>query len=674
MSWPTPQDYNEAIQNPVVCFQDVELKRCTPDANVLGLPRPITGAFASVYRLSSPEKHWAVRCFLQDTPALHHRYAEISRFVLSDTLPYTVDVDYQDTGIKVKGEWHPMVKMEWVNGVTLDQYLFENLENKEKLTALRDSFKKMVGDLREAGIAHGDLQHSNIIVADEKIYLVDYDGMFVPALSGMQSNELGHINYQSPHRSSRHFAAYLDNFSAWSILTSIECLIQDSTLWEWLGAGDECLLFRKVDYVNPIVSRSFATLEGHLNENIRKATKLFRAILEYPVEQVPACDEVIREAHDLPAIEQAPFASPIARRENSLPIWMVEGPSFVPDTEKLVPRGAWPRYEHYLKSLESPLANFDDFELQAGKLDLEQTRCGRNGVVFKLNCFKRQVAVKVFFNDVPDRQKRFELIARAISVYGLEQYFVDFEYLPAALKVGNYWYPALKMDWCYNLTLEQFLKIDLGNRNLDRLRNSLSCLVTRLNEAGIAHGDLEPANILVQQINPKVSDFNQQYLPDLKLIDYDAMFVPEMTGMFSPELGNPKFQHPSRTRRHFGTYLDNYAGWILDTYIYIASVNPDLWGLLNARMRNDPTGDPDEDWTFRYIAMNPNPFIRKRVLFLRKLLDLSIENIPLLKQEVYDYSIRKEFLKFWNFMFSPLQASAAPRNEESGTEARDLSR
>jgi hypothetical protein len=31
MGWPTPQDYNEAIQNPRICFDDPELKSGQPE-------------------------------------------------------------------------------------------------------------------------------------------------------------------------------------------------------------------------------------------------------------------------------------------------------------------------------------------------------------------------------------------------------------------------------------------------------------------------------------------------------------------------------------------------------------------------------------------------------------------------------------------------------------------
>ncbi|HEY9760601.1 MAG TPA: serine/threonine-protein kinase [Oculatellaceae cyanobacterium] len=623
MTWPTPQDYNEAIQNPFSCFSDPKLKSCSPETTALGLPRAITGAFATVYQLSSAESHWAVRCFLQDSPDLPKRYRELSKFVCSDDLPYTVDVHFQEQGIKVKGQWYPILLMEWVNGIPLDQYLYENLQNPNKLVLLADQFVKMMTTLQHAGIAHGDLQHGNIIVVDDELRLVDYDNMFVPALGGMESSELGHVNYQNPNRSSQHFGPQLDNFSAWSILTSLRCLAADSMLWDWLSAGDECLLFRKEDYVNPLTSRCFATLESHANENIKRAARIMRAIIKYPVMQVPPLTDDIREVEDLPAVEGTPLSAPIARTSRSVPDWMHEGPTFYSETDKAKPRGAWPRHEQYQKAALDAASSFDDPELQVGKVVLDKTRCGHHGIVFHFACFQRTVAVKCFLNDVPDRERRYAKLANAVQTYQLEKYFLNFQYLPAGMKVGKYWYPILKMDWCHGMDLELTAKSNIDNNQgiLNLMAYNFRQMVDRLQEAGIAHGDLEPHNLMVE-------------LFDFKLVDYDGVFVPDLANELATETGTIKWQHPARTRRNFGPYIDNYAAWIIDTYIQIAGQDRNLWTLINNRLRDDPTGDSEEDWTFRYLELNQNKFVKTRVHFLRQLLNIPIENIPPLSTDV----------------------------------------
>jgi tRNA A-37 threonylcarbamoyl transferase component Bud32 len=623
MTWPTPQDYNEAIQNPASCFMDPRLKQCLPDATVLGLPRAITGAFATVYRLSSFEKHWAVRCFLQNSPDLPKRYSELSKFVCSDDLPYTVDVHFQPQGIKIKGEWYPILLMEWVDGLTLDQYIYENLENPAKLDALANQFSKMMYEMRTAGIAHGDLQHGNIIIVDEEIRLVDYDGMFVPALDGLTSNELGHNNYQHPTRSAEHFGDYLDNFSAWTILTSLKCLSQDNRLWDWLSAGDECLLFRRADFLNPLSSRSFATLESHTNEKIKQSARLMRAVLNYPIHQIPDLNDSIQAAEDLPEIESSPLSVPIHRNSKTLPTWMNDGPGFYTDTNKPKPRGAWPRYDQYQKAAMSGPQSFDDPELQVGKILLDDARCGTQGIVFKFAGLQRKLALKCFLNDIPDREARYKALQNAIIASGLERYFLKFEYLPAGIKVRHYWYPVLKMEWTDALSLEQVVRNNLPENNreshaaIDSLALNFATMLTHLHRAGIAHGDLEPSNLRCENFN-------------FRLVDYDCFYVPELAGKLAPEIGNRKYQHPERRLKHFGPDLDNYSSWIIDTYIRMAASDKALWELINMRLNKNEFGDKDGDWAFRFMGLNPDPFVRERVRMLKDIYNGQIEDVPTL--------------------------------------------
>ena len=59
----------------------------------------------------------------------------------------------------------------------------------------------VAAELSQEQIAHGDLQHANIMVTpDGKLKLVDYDGMCVPALVGAESLEFGTPPYQHPQR------------------------------------------------------------------------------------------------------------------------------------------------------------------------------------------------------------------------------------------------------------------------------------------------------------------------------------------------------------------------------------------------------------------------------------------------------------------------------------------
>jgi serine/threonine protein kinase len=192
----THREYQDAIQNPRSCFSHPELQLSRPETDKLGLPRPRSGNFAVVFPLVLGSNKWAVRCFTTYHPDQEMRYQKISQHLKQQALPYTVGFEFIKQGIKVKGSWYPILRMEWVEGESLLKYIERNLNKPAVIESLAEQFYRLVSDLRKCGIAHGDLQHGNIIVVNGGCRLVDYDGMFVPGLEGLASNELGHPNYQ----------------------------------------------------------------------------------------------------------------------------------------------------------------------------------------------------------------------------------------------------------------------------------------------------------------------------------------------------------------------------------------------------------------------------------------------------------------------------------------------
>lgn len=291
MPWPAPDEFNEAVQNPKFTLNDSELQSGYPACNAMGLPIVSTGAFASVYRFRTPEKDYAVRCFLRELADRAERYKAISQFVLHDTLPATVDFDFIERGINVNGHWYPILKMEWVQGQLLNHYVDEHIDDQDLMLRLAESFREMVLSLRKEGLAHGDLQHGNILICGNEFRLVDYDGMYVPSLEGQESQELGHPNYQHPRRSKLHFGPYLDNFSSWIIYITLQCLCYEPRLWSTLGGGDERLLLGRQDFGLPAKSSVLAHLLTHKDPKIRGYGNMVLELLDLPPYLIPALDE-----------------------------------------------------------------------------------------------------------------------------------------------------------------------------------------------------------------------------------------------------------------------------------------------------------------------------------------------------------------------------------------------
>ncbi len=287
--WPQPTDFHEAIQNPSSCFRDAELRSGSPLMDSLGLPRAILGNFASVYQILNGSQKYAVRCFLRYHPDQEERYQAISNELTRLKLPFMVGFNFQRQGILVRGKWYPILRMEWVSGMPLTDFIEASLASPEKLISLAEKFLRCVLDLQRNGLAHGDLQHGNILVApDASITFVDYDGMYVPALRGKGSHELGHPNYQHPGREEiRSFGPTMDNFSAWVIVTSLIALCFDPSLWFQMHGGDERLLFAKSDFSNPGMSEIFNTLQSSPYPLLAEAGSQVRNLLSLPPDQVP---------------------------------------------------------------------------------------------------------------------------------------------------------------------------------------------------------------------------------------------------------------------------------------------------------------------------------------------------------------------------------------------------
>ncbi len=267
-TWPTMTDYQEAVQTPRACFADGQLQQGTPVMNKLGLPRPICGQFASVYELENSGDRWAIKCFLRNIPDLHSRYAKIAKHLGTIELPYFMTFEYLQKGISVRGTYYPIVKMNWVEGLGLNQYLEKNLTDSAALEQLETRWLELLEDLQTVKVAHGDLQHGNVLVGDDgSLRLIDYDGMWVPKLKGQTSHETGHPDYQSPLRTGKDFHAEIDGFAGEVIQIAIRALGHDPELWQKYNNGDN-LLFRRQDYLEPGDSQLFSDLRALGDEEI----------------------------------------------------------------------------------------------------------------------------------------------------------------------------------------------------------------------------------------------------------------------------------------------------------------------------------------------------------------------------------------------------------------------
>ena len=322
MAWPGVAEFSSAIQNPNQCFADWELTQgqiaAYEKGGRAGMPVVSSGNFAAVYRITCGSRDYAVRCFTRAVNDQRERYTQLDAF-LKDTLPQSfVEFEYLERGIRVAGEWYPVVKMEWVDGTPLDKFVRDNLGTPVVFRNTAARWRGAVSEIRGLDIAHNDLQHGNVMVrGDRSIRMVDYDAMFLPQYNGQTSPENGHQNFQHPLKTSAHYDANIDHFPALVIYVSLLALAADPGLFDKFY-NDDNLLFRKLDYSDPTGSECFRALRNNPDDTVRQLIASLEQFCAVPVDRVPRLEELLRlTSNSTPINVSAPDATSATATSNS---------------------------------------------------------------------------------------------------------------------------------------------------------------------------------------------------------------------------------------------------------------------------------------------------------------------------------------------------------------------
>lgn len=319
MPLPRGDEYLAAVQNPRTAFSDVELKVCNAETDQFGIPKPYSGGFTTTFHLQNHSQQWAARCFTRAIPDLQRRYEAIGRFLQTSADGFFVKAACLNQGIRVGNLWHPIIKMQWLDGETLNIFIDRNISTPAIISKLVPEFVALVKRLESLRVAHGDLQHGNILVKQGKLYLIDYDGFYLPELSSLKTNEIGHLNYQHPSRSAAHYNPTIDRFSSIVIYLGLSAVAVSPPLWHKYD-NSENILFRSNDFAD--VESSQLLIEISRILQLTPLVDRFRGVCRLDFDKVPSLDQFISGNFTYPKVTvrlPAP-AVPVPKRRSQYPI------------------------------------------------------------------------------------------------------------------------------------------------------------------------------------------------------------------------------------------------------------------------------------------------------------------------------------------------------------------
>ena len=264
MKYPLRNEYNTAVRNLDKFVLDNILKKGTPvkQTNNQNFLRSYNGGKAIVFEIQTNTKKYALKCWVEDLGDLKNRYQEIDHYLKTVKLSYFVDFSYNEKGILVNGEKFPIIRMEWVDGISFKRFVANNITNPVYIRDFADQFLEMAKILHQNNISHGDLQHGNIMMRKNgKICLIDYDSLYVPRLSNERDNIKGVPGYQHPGRNKlAKLSPKSDYFSELIIYLSLLVISENPTYWQHIEQ-EERLLFSDKDLVKPDASQIFTKLK-----------------------------------------------------------------------------------------------------------------------------------------------------------------------------------------------------------------------------------------------------------------------------------------------------------------------------------------------------------------------------------------------------------------------------
>ena len=278
MQYPLISEYVRAIQDASNNLD--QLAHLVPVLDDHGEPYRSSGAFAVVFKMKDEQtgKCYALKCFTEEQEGRSEAYRKIADELECVDSSYLTSVKYLEKEIFVDSSCEedefPVLLMDWIDGETMEKYIIDNCQDSYAMTALYQSFCRLVSWLHSQSFAHGDIKPDNIMVrSDGSMTLVDYDGMFVPAMKGQKSPTIGTKDFSHPLRNIEDFDETIDDFALASMILSLYAMSKDLSLYDRYGSCGR-LLFTNSDYLSPKDSLLMANLLDSFNTTFNHSAYL----------------------------------------------------------------------------------------------------------------------------------------------------------------------------------------------------------------------------------------------------------------------------------------------------------------------------------------------------------------------------------------------------------------
>ena len=241
---------------------------------------------------------------------------------------------------------------------------------------------------------------------------------------------------------------------------------------------------------------------------------------------------------------------------------------------------------------------------------------GGFSTVFPVEVLSNTYALRCWIADIGDAETRYKEISDYLKQCRLP-YFVDFAYVPEGILVNGIKYPITRMEWAEGETLCDFIEQNLrDDQCLKTAAAEFQKMVETLHTHRISHGDLQDGNILLKRNGADI---------EIKLIDYDSLFVPALRGQPDNIVGLPEYQHPQRMAG--GGSASEKVDYFSELVIYLSLLSlaekPDLWSQFGDQTEYgllftaEDFKNPDQADVFRELENLP-PDVKQLALKLKE--------------------------------------------------------